>query len=469
MVARVPPLSSSREDRFLQKRERGLYRFVRRVPEDVQDSFGASMIRTTLKTADLHIARARRDALEEAQDKHWASLRENPEQNARKLYDHAAARAVALQLVPMPAGKVAVLGVEALLDRLDRLPDNKPMPLDEEAVLGLVEAPKVKLADAFEVYCNVIKGAELATKSRNQVRTWRKVKLRAIANFKQVVGADVAIEDISRKHAIDFYEFWLKRVTDKTHSHSSANRDVGNMRTLHGDYFSHVGDKDRPNPFAGLSYAGGIKTTRPPFPIDWLTDKILAPGALDRLNLEARGILIALIDTGCRPSEICNLPPERIILEHNVPHIQIRGRDGREIKSGQSNRDIPLVGVSLQIFRLHPDGFSHRYFDREDSFSCLANKFFKNNGLFPSADHSIYSIRHTFEKRMLEAGIGDELRRRLMGHSLDRPDYGDGGSFEFRQMEMKRFALDIPAGVITGPPGRKKYVPKLRVRRAKRT
>jgi hypothetical protein len=50
-------------------------------------------------------------------------------------------------------------------------------------------------------------------------------------------------------------------------------------------------------------------------------------------------------------------------------------------------------------------------------------KFFRENGLFPTPDHKIYSFRHTFEDRLKEAGIDDELWRLLMGHAIDRSEY----------------------------------------------
>lgn len=67
--------------------------------------------------------------------------------------------------------------------------------------------------------------------------------------------------------------------------------------------------------------------------------------------MQARLIVYALIETGCRPSEIANLLPEDIRLGDAVPHIRIRPRKGREIKTQTSIREIPLVGVSLEAMK----------------------------------------------------------------------------------------------------------------------
>lgn len=58
------------------------------------------------------------------------------------------------------------------------------------------------------------------------------------------------------------------------------------------------------------------------------------------------------------------------------------------------------------------------------------NKFLRANGLLETPRHSLYSLRHSFEDRMLAAGIDDRIRRDLFGHRLDRERYGKGASLE---------------------------------------
>lgn len=38
----------------------------------------------------------------------------------------------------------------------------------------------------------------------------------------------------------------------------------------------------------------------------------------------------------------------------------------------------------------------------------------------------MYSLRHSFEDRMIAAGVDDRIRRDLFGHRLDRERYGKG-------------------------------------------
>lgn len=82
----------------------------------------------------------------------------------------------------------------------------------------------------------------------------------------------------------------------------------------------------------------------------WIKEKLLAPGALDGLNPEARAILIAMVNTGCRPSELAALTVNTIKLNHNVPHISIEP-EGRQVKTKHARRIVPLLGVSLEAMR----------------------------------------------------------------------------------------------------------------------
>jgi hypothetical protein len=51
---------------------------------------------------------------------------------------------------------------------------------------------------------------------------------------------------------------------------------------------------------------------------------------------------------------------------------------------------------------------------------------------------------------MLEAGIDYGLRCTLMGHKNDRPEYGDGGSLNFRRDELLKVAHPVPEGLKYG-------------------
>ncbi|MDQ0135028.1 integrase [Neorhizobium galegae] len=442
-------------DRYLLKRG-GFYSYSRRVPGEVAklDS-RAPMIRKALSTDDLAQARAQRDLLEKADDEFWAKLILAESGDHTALLKQAQAAASALGLTYRHAS--AILGAEtgdAILTRMRAFSVAPVASLEASAAMGTIQPPAATVSKALKVYFEEIAADEVLTKSANQRRHWEAVKRRAADSFIAEVG-DKPLDEITRDDARRFYDFWRRRIAPTagrpSHSANSGNRDIGNLRVLFSSYMKHVGHNDLKNPFEGLSFRDRGKRTRPPFKVEWIKSKILTPGALANLNDEARGILLALIETGCRPSELCNLTPDRIVLDDRVPHIDIRAvadpESPREIKTKSSTRRIPLVGVALEVFKKHKIGFP-RYKDKEDSLSAALNKFMRENELLPSKDHTVYSLRHAFEDRMKVAGLDTELRMIIMGHASDRPSYGEGGSLQWRRDELLKIVLPFEPAIV---------------------
>jgi integrase len=444
-------------DRHLRQRG-GRWHYYRRVPKQFQRFDDRGTIRLALGTSSLETARIRRDELAYADEAFWAGMAlaaaaEDGDADARralarKRYEAARAAAMACgfryrpveQLVSEPHLDDVVRRLVALDGRGSAVVDEQPEQV--EALLGGVEAPRVTVSEALEIYFNEIAIDDQYAKSDAQVYQWRKVKRLSISYFTEQVG-DLPLVDITRDHALAYHRFWSDRVTGasgcKTVKPNTANRHIGNIRLLYSSYFKHVGEETRPNPFRNLFFKAKSRSEVPAFPDAWVRGRILAPGALIGLRAELQLITYLLIETGCRPSEIINLRPEDIHLGGDVPFISIAPRRKREIKTESSIRDIPLVGVALEAARRSPVGFPH-YHDRGELFSANMMKAFRARGLFPTDAHVIYSFRHAFEKRMQEANIDYGLRCLLMGHRNTRPSYGDGGSMAYRRDELLKIA-----------------------------
>jgi integrase len=116
------------------------------------------------------------------------------------------------------------------------------------------------------------------------------------------------------------------------------------------------------------------------------------------------------------------------------------------MKTEQSQRDIPLVGVSLMAAQLHPHGFP-RYRDRAASLSALVNKVMSGRGLLPGPGYTLYSLRHTFEDRLTKVEAPDKVAAALMGHKFHRPRYGLGPSLEQKFEWLQRIAFAPPSRV----------------------
>ncbi|OJJ11475.1 hypothetical protein BKI51_06945 [Alphaproteobacteria bacterium AO1-B] len=489
------------DDRFLKCHRSGTWYYRRQVPLDVKDLVGRSSLEVSLKTKLRDVARLRRDAMEEADTLFWASLLGGgaaAADPATARYRAAQKRALALGFVWKSSSDLLNHApLDDLIARLDVLKGRPDLERksDAEALLGTAPRPDVLVSKVLEIYLTEIAPDALKGKSPAQIAAYKKVKTRAVANFIKVVG-DKPVDAVTRADALAFFDWWQTRVTgantganksmdadasagtgaggghkrkrgapSKPLSGNSANRDVGNMRQMFQAYYQRIGEEGRDNPFRNLSFRDpkALKQDVPPFPVHWIRDRLLAPGAFDGLDREAALLFLALIETGCRPSELCNITADQIHLEGAVPFIEIRFRADRAIKTEASVRQIPLVGVSLAAFLKAPDGFP-RYRDKETNFSAIGMRHLRRAGLLPSEHHRIYSLRHAFETRMKEAGLDYELRCLLMGHALSRPDYGDGGSLSWRQSQLKRIELSFPAALIDGLASRPQRRPKRKVR-----
>ena len=303
------------------------------------------------------------------------------------------------------------------------------------------------VSEALELYFDEISASEQHGKSPMQIKSWRRVKSISIRSFIEVLG-DKTMTSITREDARAFYRWQISRIAKDAdpkfkRDPSTARRELGNLRKLYREYFAYIGEEQRPNPFRGLTIQDGHYQSRPPFSNSWVRERILKPGVLQGIQREAVLALYALIETGCRPSEIANLAVEDIRLNHTAPHITIQPTRERRLKTRASKRSIPLVGVSLAAMRQAPNGFP-RFQDRSHLLSKSLMKAFRTRELFPTDRHAIYSFRHSFEKRMQEAGIDYGLRCLLMGHDTKRPAYGDGGSISYRQRELLKIAHPFP-------------------------
>ena len=130
------------------------------------------------------------------------------------------------------------------------------------------------------------------------------------------------------------------------------------------------------------------------------------------------------------------------MLDAAIPHVRIMA-DGRRLKTEDSERDIPLVGVALKALTLRPRGFP-KYRDKATSLSATVNKYMLENSLRPTRDHSVYSLRHSFRDRLIGAEAPDSLIDSLMGHKTYKPKYGNGPSLELKLKFLELIAFRSP-------------------------
>jgi integrase len=430
--------------RWLKLRD-GLYSYCRRVPAIFADVDSRRFALVSLGTRDLRRAEKLRDQVNREQEALWLALKRGGSDDVRERYIGAIDRARLEGFEYRPAGDLAAGEVAEILKRLERLEAlgalngeaaSPAQKAAQQAVAGGAVRPELTLSKAFAEYEGLVR-EELRKKSPDQLRRWRAPRLKAVNNLIALVG-DKAASSVSRADGVAFRAWWVERVVEEELTPNSANKDIGHLQKIL-DTLNEKLELGMGRPFARLRLRDDEKRSRLPFSAEQLL-LILEPRHLAGLNEEARDILLLMVETGMRPIEICNLRKSEIVLESNVPHVLVRPGDDRELKTPYSKRDIPLVGISLEAARRHPEGFP-RYRDRSASLSALVNKVLRGRGLLPTDDHSLYSIRHSFQDRLVAAEMPDRMQADLMGHKFQRPRYGEGATLEHKQEWLLKLAV----------------------------
>ena len=425
----------------------GYWQYHRRVPKAFVGLAGKSkfvVISTKIAVADDRTgAKAARVAarLNEQQEAHWRSLASGTPGKQRWQDAVTIARSHGLDyLRPDDAVRLEIRELLARIETL-KVGDRKTDVAVVDAVLSAVDKPRVMLSDLFGEY-EKTQQTPLSKMSPDQRRKWTSAKKRAVEILIEQRG-NKALQDLTRADAVAYADFWEGRTIAEGISASSANKNISHI----GGMIKAVNKRlslGLDSVFAGTRIEGGRDGSRAPFTVDHISKVILAPGALEGLNDEARDVIYAVMETGARPSEIVNLTKSRIKLDADIPYIRIEA-EGRLLKTENSERDIPLVGVALEAMKRHPDGFP-RYHDKGSTLSATLMKHLKARKLLPTSKHSVYSFRHAFKDRLKAAECPEEMIDELMGHSNGKPKYGDGYGRKLKAKYLRAIALTPLAG-----------------------
>ena len=421
----------------IKKRGKGLSLY-RRVPNRYAAVEPRKFIWLSLHTDSPSVADQKADVAWAQMVEAWEAKLAGDTNDADERFAAARDLAAARGFRYMRADQVAKLPTDELLQRIEAVsgPTDNPDLKDAAALLGGAAEPEITITRALTQYWSLT-ADKVIGKSKDQLRRWKNPRIKAIRNLVAVIG-DKPISAITGDDMLDFRSWWVERLEVEGLTANSANKDLTHL----GDVLKTVNRLKRLGlvlPLSDLHFKEGEAKQRPPFSDSWIREKIMAPDALNGLNDEARGILLAMVNTGARPSELAALTANQIRLKDNVPHISIEPV-GRQLKSTNARRVIPLCGVSLEAMRKFPSGFP-RYINGSASLSATVNKYMRGAGLMETPQHTLYGLRHSFEDRMLAANIDERIRRDLMGHTLNRERYGRGASLEQLQAVLQETAL----------------------------
>ena len=424
----------------------GTWYLIRRVPKEFASLDRRGLVRISTGIAIADDPRAVRAGeivkqLNRELEAYWRGLADGQSGEARLRFEAAQKRARALGLIYQTNEEIAQAPIEDLVKRIKLLVDRGAVEDEKEvaAIMGGENRPAIRLSGLVEEF-EKLESQYLLTLSDNQKKKWRNPKKRAVINLIDVI-TDKEIAKLTRADALKFREWWQTRIAVEGLDIGTANKDIGHISKMLTEIdLAYQSGLDPV--FKRLRLSGETDNQRAAFTREHIQDVILADGALDDLNKEARRIVYLMADAGLRLSEAANLLPQHIVLDADVPHVQIRAV-GRRLKTDHSERDIPLVGVALAAMKLQPGGFP-RYRDKAASLSGLVNKYLGAHEMLPTGDHSLYSLRHCFEDRLTSVEAPEKVVASLMGHKWIRPKYGAGPSLKQKQEWLQRVAFKPP-------------------------
>lgn len=356
---------------FLTRRN-GTWHFVRRVPVEFAalDPRGVVKHSTRVRVSSDRTGRkATRvvDELNQELENYWQELCARQMGIAPQGYNEARRRARSLGFDYIENEQLLAQPAEKRLERLEALVA-KGLTSDagaRAALLGTEKRSPFLLSKLFVEYEAATKD-EIKDFSPNQLRVWRNGRMRAVSDFVKVVG-DKPITELTLDDGLDYCEWWRARVVAGETNARTANKSIGQL----GRMLKEMNIRRRlglPDLFKSLRLKNQVDKSRSPFEAEFIQIRLLATGALDGLNEEARLILYVVAETGLRLSEAANLQRHTIHLDAPIPYIEVLP-DGRRLKTEDSRREIPLVGVALEALKLRPDGFP-RYRDKAASLSA---------------------------------------------------------------------------------------------------
>jgi len=423
---------------YLKKRNRK-YHYRRRVPRSARQYHSSDYVQVSLQTDSQKLAEERSKALTNALDEYWASVRRDKSADRdvfNDLVNMAKDYGFRYKSIPEVLEQETAAEVLTRLNVAARCSD----ATGRAAILGSAEPDaRLRVSDALRGFLDH-ESSNLRGYSDSQERSWINSKNRAVRNFVKVVG-NKPLNEISREDVLAFREWWSGRLRNEGLTSTSANKELTNVKLvlrLASDNFSLARDFDQL--FVRTRFKKQA-SSRLPFEPEFIRDVLFNRNRI-AMNQECQLLIYAMADTGARVGELVGLDFEAgdIVLSHDIPHIKIRPNGVRTLKTAQSERDIPLVGSSLLAFTELKQGF-RRYLGKNNLISSTIGKYFRENELLPSTNHSLYSLRHSFEDRLTAVEPPDKVQAALMGHKYSRPRYGLGPSLEQKRLWLDKIAL----------------------------
>lgn len=311
---------------------------------------------------------------------------------------------------------------------------------DRELYMAVVNRnqgpPKVTLLDAKNVYLKLNVSAD-----DRQGRQLVDRVVRRLAKFWGPIDG-VALEDITREGVRNLQADFLADTTDagKALAPSTVKREFRCISSMITVCLKEYGlSKTVENHFRGLTLPKDVEEEKSSEKRVALPEEVVSgmrKRLKDNVRSPAQGHVWALLEgTGCRLAEVTGLTIADVVLDHEVPHLDIRPNNIRKLKTKVSVRKVPLVGAALVAAREAVEA---------QSGSGAGNPLFPSYGKPRGSDaasqalmkhmrlltkdkkHTVHSLRHRMKDRLRATDAQHVVQNMVLGHSLGGvgEDYG---------------------------------------------
>jgi integrase len=366
----------------------GIYYFQRRVPVDVRSHYKSYSIAFSLKTRTRKIALRAASSLSFQLDEYWMTLRVN-------------------QLASIHCKKL-------------QTPFNNT-------------SSGTSFSDAKDLY--------LKLKGQGKGESFVAYTER---NFGYLIKA------VGNKDLMDYapadggvFRDWLIK---KGLSSSSVKRVFSTIRAITNLAIAEYG-LDMRSPFANV-YFPELDDIKERLPVSTHDIKLIQIHCREA-NDEMRWLLALISDTGMRLSEAAGLALNDIFLDSKIPHVNLKPNDSRRLKTKQSVRKIPLVGLSLwaaQQVKFESNGtYAFPRYTKggkcnANSASAALNKWLKQ---VASESVTVHSYRHAIRDRLRAVQCPVDIVDAIGGWTASSvgEKYGQGYKLDVLQEWMVKLVI----------------------------
>jgi len=362
----------------------GYYYFSRRVPADLLSHYSYPRIVQGLKTRSAQTAKSRALVAAAKLDEYWSHLRMTaPDLIGRSL----------LKSGYSSFARNTQLDVSSATEQCITLPE------------------------ALKTY--------VTQKGAGKPKSFEAAAQRACSYLVDACGAkDLA--EYTRADALSYRDYLIA----KGLVGSSVGRVISSIRAVFNFAISEYA-LDLKNPFVGMYFdkSAGV-SKRLPIPID---DILKVQHLCSKIDDDLRWLVALVSDTGMRLAEGAGLLKSDIILDADIPYINLKPHPWRPLKTSASERDIPLVGASLwaaqrlsEAFPGSPYAFPR--YNRKDttnsnSASAALNKWLHK---YVPEGCTMHSFRHSMRDRLRAVECPSDVIDQIGGWATEGVGQGYG-------------------------------------------